>query len=165
MSAARARTEVVLTLRLGRALYALPLASVVEVLPFLPIATLPGCPEFLLGVVFVRGHLIPILDAAERLGLRNHTRVADPHIVCVEIRGRLVGILVDEALDLAELPTTAALGHEDLGLHAGFFRGAVHHAGETIRLLDATRVVLDAEMVAIRELPATASAPPGGSLR
>ena len=57
-------------MRIGENLHAMPIDVIVEVLPALPIEAVPQCPAFVRGVVFVRGHLIPVLDAAERLGLR-----------------------------------------------------------------------------------------------
>ena len=62
---------------------------------------------FVRGVVFVRGHLIPVVDAAERLGLREHQRPDEPHIVCLRVDGRLVGVELDEALDLLEFDPRA----------------------------------------------------------
>lgn len=56
-----------LTMRLDQELHALPIDAVEEVLPALPVESVPQCPEFIRGVVFVRGHLIPAFDAAGRL--------------------------------------------------------------------------------------------------
>ncbi|MBC7817349.1 MAG: chemotaxis protein CheW, partial [Planctomycetaceae bacterium] len=101
--------QLALAVRIGGNLHALPIDMVEEVLPALPIETIPQCPAFVRGVVFVRGHLIPVLDAAERLRLRDHVRPAEPHIVCLRIGSRLVGLEVDEAIDLIEIPSSTAL--------------------------------------------------------
>lgn len=55
-------------------LHAIPINVVDEVLPALPIEAVPQCPRFVRGVVLSRGRFIPVLDAAERLGLPNHNR-------------------------------------------------------------------------------------------
>src|SRR5262249_41712409 len=75
--------EKVLLVSLGNDLYAIPIAAVEEVLPALPIEPVPRCPRSVRGVIFVRGHLIPVLDAAEQLGCENHQRLDEPNIVCL----------------------------------------------------------------------------------
>lgn len=97
------RTHPALSVRLGNNLHAIPIAAVEEVLPALPVETIPQCPSFVRGVVFGRGHLIPVLDAAERLGVQGHPRTPEPHIVCLLIGNRLVGVEFDEAIDLIEI--------------------------------------------------------------
>ena len=62
----------VLLVRLAKDLYAIPIAAIEEVLPALPIEAVPQSPSFIRGVIFVRGHLIPVLSAAERSGLTSH---------------------------------------------------------------------------------------------
>jgi len=128
-------TILALAVRLGKSLLAIPIAAVEEVLPALPIEPVPQCPDFLRGVVFVRGHLIPVLDAAERLGMKDHQRPPEPYIVCLRIGDRLVGVEFDEALDLIELHDVDSLSAADLGSRRGFFAGVFEQDGEVIRLL------------------------------
>ena len=92
-------------------------------------------------MVFVRGHLIPVLDSRERLGLPEQDRADDPHIICVRAHGRLVGLTVDEALDLITLDYGALVGAEALGAQAGFFVGLVEQNGQIIRLLDPDKLL------------------------
>ena len=131
-----------LAVRLGKNLHAIPISAVEEVLPALPIETIPQCPDFVRGVVFVRGHLIPVLDAAERLGIKDHQRPPEPHIVCLRIGDRLVGVEFDEALDLMELNDINLLSAADVGAaQQGFFAGVMEQDGEVIRLLAPDRLL------------------------
>src|ERR1051325_7152124 len=125
-----------LLVRLGQDLYALPIAQIEEVLPDLPIEAVPNCPAFVRGVIFVRGHLIPVLSAAERLGVTTRQRPDDANIVCVRIGPRLVGVEFDEAIDLFDLDKIEVLPADEIGAAEGFFTGVVEHDGRLIRLLD-----------------------------
>ncbi len=145
-----------LAVRIGENIHAMPIETIEEVLPALPIETIPQCPPFVLGVVFVRGHLIPVLSAAERLGLRNHTRPSEPHIVCVRIGSRLVGLEVDEAIDLIEIQSSSALPVEEMGTRRGFLTGLIEQDGQVIRLLDIGRMIGQEETIALEPLPRTA---------
>jgi purine-binding chemotaxis protein CheW len=146
--------EKVLLTCLGEERYAIPIAWVEEVLPALPIEPVPQCPRFVRGVVFIRGHLIPVLDAAERLGQQNHQRPAESNIVCLRHGERLIGVEFDEALDLVDLDTEKGLTAFEIGARAGFFTGVVEHDGRLVRLLDPEKLVSCAE--AAEWLPAPA---------
>ena len=145
----------VLAVRLGADLHAIPIKAVEEVLPALPIETIPQCAGFVRGVVFVRGHLIPVLDAAERLGLRNHERPDEPHIVCLRTAGRLVGVEFDEAVDLMELEMDEFLAADQFGARSGLLTGLVERDGQIIRVLDPEQLLAKEELAELAEMPRT----------
>lgn len=140
-------------MRLGKDLHAIPIAWVEEVLPALLIESLPQCPSFVRGVVFVRGHLIPVLDAAERLGVKGHQRPDEPHIVCVRLGERLIGIEIDEALDLIDVGNVESLDAEAIGAREGFFAGVIEQQGEIIRLLNPKKLLGADEAQQLEKVP------------
>lgn len=146
----------VLVVRLGEGLHAIPVAAVEEILPTLPVEPVAQCPSFVRGVVYVRGHLIPVLDLAERLGMADHVRPAEPHIVCLRWSGRLVGVQVDEALDLMKLPDTAGLSAELLGAGSGLIQSVIERDGQIVRLLNPARLVAPDEAPGLSEMPTVA---------
>jgi purine-binding chemotaxis protein CheW len=149
--------QLVLAVRIGGNLHAMSIDVIEEVLPALPIEAIPQCPAFVRGVIFVRGHLIPVLDAAERLGLHNHVRPPEPHIVCLRIGSRLVGLEVDEAVDLIEVAPGDAMPVEEVNAQRGFLSGLIEQDGQVIRLLDVERMIAPQEVSALEPLPRTAS--------
>lgn len=153
----RIERQRLLAVRIGENLHAVPIDVIEEVLPALPIEGVPQCPSFVRGVVFVRGHLIPVFDAAERLGLRNHIRPPEPHIVCLRIGSRMVGLEVDEALDLIDIPLSTVMSVEEVNAQSGFLCGLIEMNGQVIRILDAMRMIGQQEAVALEPLPRTAS--------
>jgi purine-binding chemotaxis protein CheW len=139
------RAEKVLLVRLRTDLYAIPIAAVEEVLPALPIEPVPQCPDFVRGVIFVRGHLIPVLDGGERLGSQALERSDESNIVCLRIGARLVGVEFDEVLDLLDLAGAEVLPSREIGARDGFFTGVVEKDGRLIRLLDPEKLTSSAE--------------------
>lgn len=130
-----------LLLRLGNDLHAISIAWVEEILPALPVESLPQSPPSVRGVVFARGHFIPVMDAADRLGMRDHQPVDEPHLVCLRIGDRSVGIEFDEALGLIDVGRPESLNAATIGSNGGFFLGVIEHAGEVIRLLDPEKMI------------------------
>ena len=145
----------VLAVRLGESLHGIPIEAIEEILPALPVEPIAQCPEFVGGVVVVRGHRIPVLEAAQRLGIRHHVRPLEPHIVCMRWSGRLVGLEVDEALDLMELPASARLAAGDLGAQGGFLSAVIEHQGQVIRVLDPAQLLAPSEAQSLQRLPQT----------
>lgn len=142
-----------LVMTVGANLYAVPVAAVHEVLPALPIETVPRCPAFIRGVVLVRGVLIPVLDAAERLGIAGHQRPLEPPIVCLRSAGRVLGLEVDDAQDLIELDCSIHLAASEAGGTQGFFAGVAAWKGELIRLLDPDKLLAPEELSVAEALP------------
>jgi purine-binding chemotaxis protein CheW len=137
--------ENMLLVRLGKDLYAIPIVAIEEVLPALPIEGVPQCPDFVRGVIFVRGHLIPVLSAAERLGWEPHQLPDESTIVCMRVGKRLVGVEFDEALDLIDLGTAEILLSGEIGARDGFFTGVVERDGRLIRLLNPEKLTSEEE--------------------
>jgi purine-binding chemotaxis protein CheW len=126
--------------------YAASLACVEEVLPFLPVEPVPASPVYLRGVIFVRGHIIPVVDAAERMKIRRDGPAPiDPHIVAFRIRDKLIGLIVDEAIDLVDLPEVAASA-DDLYVDKGPFGGMVEMQGTAYRIIDPEQLLTPGEV-------------------
>lgn len=147
--------DTALAVRIGEKLHAIPIAAVEEVLPALPIEPVPHCPAFVRGVVFVRGHVIPVLSAAERLGLKDYVRPDEPNIVCLRIDDRIVGVEFDEAIDLIDVGGDEALAANKMGAGDGFFTGVIDHDGEIIRLLDPEKLITATEASELEHVPSS----------
>jgi purine-binding chemotaxis protein CheW len=81
--------------------YAVPVEQVLEVADLGQIAPVPGSPPEIVGVGNLRGQVIPVIDLATTLGLSG----GEPSRVVVAEAGELrAGLLVDEVLDVGEMP-------------------------------------------------------------
>jgi chemotaxis signal transduction protein len=80
---------------IGKRNYALPAESVREVLPLMEPTPVPEWPEYALGLIEVRGTLIPLVDVAPALGLEPSPISAEQRVVTVAAKNTLWGILVD----------------------------------------------------------------------
>jgi purine-binding chemotaxis protein CheW len=87
----------VVVVRLDDRRLALPLASVLEILPAMECATLPDAPPVVSGVVNLRGRPVPVVSLRERLGLPRVKCHPDHHVVVCSIGVRHVALWVDHA--------------------------------------------------------------------
>ena len=94
-----------LLFRCGGQVLAVEAGVVREILAAGEATRIPGSSPAVLGLVNVRGTLVPVVDAAQAVGLEGpHTRGT---LVVVERRGRPVGLAVDEVLDLVSVPAAS----------------------------------------------------------
>lgn len=81
--------------------YSVDIMSVREIRGGTTATALPHAPEFVRGVINLRGNVLPILDLAVRLGLPQRISDADRHvIIVVDLGGRMVGLMVDAVSDI-----------------------------------------------------------------
>lgn len=156
-----------LTFVLGGEVYALPILDITEIIEFRNLTVVPMMPEFLRGVINLRGRVVPVVDMAARFS-RGRTDVARrTSIIILEAAGgedgeaaQDMGIMVDAVNKVVHL------GAEDIepppafgaGIRADFISGMAKYDGQFIIVLDVSRVLSVEEMVLLGKA-ATAADP------
>ena len=65
---------------------------------------MPGAPEYILGVINLRGSVIPVMNLRKRLGLPVVDVTKDSRVIVIEYQGSLLGMLVDSVHHVLEIP-------------------------------------------------------------
>ena len=91
------------TFRVGDACFALPADGVVEVLRGGSLARVPLAPEGVLGLVHLRGRIVPVVDPAAQLGVSRVAPDRAIHLV-ITLQDDWYGLVIDEMLDVVEMP-------------------------------------------------------------
>ena len=93
---------------LGAQSYALPVQEVQEIRAAGAWSTLPGSPAWVLGVMNLRGLVIPLLDLRLRFGIAPDLTVSPaPVLIVASLAGKLAGLLVDGVMDVAGIDDSA----------------------------------------------------------
>ena len=98
--------EQLVVFRLGKEFYGISIAQVREIITEQNATKLPRTPEFMIGIINIRGKIVPVVELAARLGLRID-KTADRRIMIVETSRQEIGIIVDEVAEVLHLPDTA----------------------------------------------------------
>lgn len=112
----------VLLFALGDQVYGCDIATVREIIPQRRPTRLPGAPAFVCGLINLRGTIVTVIDLAKRLE-RSAGAKADGSYIMIEMGTKLVGIAVDDVMDvraLTENEIEAATADETRG---GVVRG------------------------------------------
>lgn len=89
--------------RLGNEEYGSEIMQVREIIRIQEITPVPETPEFVEGVINLRGSVIPIIDLRKRFGMEQGSRDKDTRIVVVSVEGREVGIIVDAVAEVLRI--------------------------------------------------------------
>ncbi len=108
-----------LTLGLGDELFGIDIRQVREILDVRPIARLPHAPDFLLGMIDVRGAGYPVVDLRTKLGLPRLEPTPTTRIIILDIpvdgRIQAVGFMADRVLEVAVLDEASMMPAPEVG--------------------------------------------------
>jgi purine-binding chemotaxis protein CheW len=90
--------------RVGRETYGVPITSLREIVRVPEITTVPDAPDYLEGVINLRGRIISVVDLRKRFGQPAAAIDRRNRILIVEHRGRLAGMIVDSASEVLKIP-------------------------------------------------------------
>ncbi|WP_165224116.1 chemotaxis protein CheW [Aquisphaera insulae] len=143
----RDRAESYVIFRLGGEGYALEVMRVQEVLDVQSMTEVPGGSKSLLGVINLRGHVVPVYDLRIPFGLvANANPSKSPSVLIVETEAgndsRVTGLVVDRVSDVLEFSPEEMQPSPQLGLGKAtpFVRGLIRHQDAFLLVLDVDRV-------------------------
>ena len=136
-----------LKLRIDGQAFGGKLDAVREILPFSAVARVPFAAPEVLGVINLRGNVVPVIDGALRLGRTGAPQVGRRSIVIVEIEDELetaeIGLVVDAVESVGDLATEDVFQTPEFGLRIApeFLLGFGRHGDELLPLLDLRRML------------------------
>jgi len=140
------RAQSFVVFRLGGEGYAIEVMRVQEVLDMQWLTEVPGGPKFLLGVINLRGHVVPVYDLRLPFGLPKDAKLTRaPCVLIVESNvghGQITGLLVDRVSDVLEFSPEEVQPAPQLGLGKAspFVRGLIRHQDAFLLVLDVDRI-------------------------
>ena len=152
-SAPTSRAGKYLTFFLAGEEYGLEILKVSEIIGMQPVTRVPRMPEFVRGVINLRGKVIPITDLRRKFGMDVEGQ-ADSCIIVVQMLGVQTGIVVDS---VSEVVAIAEADIEDApsfgaGIHTEFLLGIGKTGGRVKLLLDIDKVLATSELDALQSI-------------
>jgi purine-binding chemotaxis protein CheW len=137
-----------LTFVLGDEVYGVDIHQVKTIISILPITPVPGSPGYFVGVINLRGIILPVIDLRLRFAMPEKEYGKDSTIIVLEVdfSGKIeqMGFLVDqvsEVIDINQGDIKRGTEISEAGLDA-FFDGIAHPGGKVITLLDVQAIFL-----------------------
>ncbi len=148
-----------ISFRIGREEYGLELLRVKEVIRLREITRLPTAPAWVMGIINLRGDVIPIIALRDRLGLEGREATTDTRVIVVEIDGRLLGLVVDSASQVVRIPAAEIDPPPSMpgALAQEFIAGVGKQEDRLVILLNVDAVLTRTERTALGGLDAKAA--------
>jgi len=144
-----------LTFQLGNEEYGLEIRYVTEILGIQKITKIPRLPDFIKGVINLRGRVIPVMDVRIRFKMEPKTYDERTCVIVVNIQDRSVGLIVDTVSEVVDIPESEIEPPPTLGDSAGneFVQG-MGKIEKTIKiLLNINKLLYEKEVVALDAIP------------
>ena len=153
-----------LTFKLGDEVFALDIAKVREVLDFTSVTKVPRTPEFMRGVINLRGNVVPVVDMRLKFGLTKTEKTVNTCIIIVEISldgdTTILGALADSVQEVIDLEPDKIEPAPKIGtrLRTDFIKGMGNRNDQFIIILDIDKVFSVDELSLVQEAGQTETA-------
>jgi purine-binding chemotaxis protein CheW len=107
------------------------------------VTPVPNAPPFVEGVVFSRGQVVPVLNLRVRFGFERVARDLRMRLIVVDVSGRTIGLLADEAREFVTMPDSAIHPPSDAigGLSGNYIDGVATLGDRIVLILNLTNVI------------------------
>ena len=146
-----------LSFKIGEELFAVDVAKVREVLEIMAITKIPRSPEFMKGVINVRGSVVPVVDLRIKFGMAEAENTIDTCIVVMELEIEtetiVLGAKVDAVEEVVDLNSDQIEPPPKLGtsLKTEFIKGIGKREEKFVILLDIDRMFSTEELAMVQE--------------
>ena len=134
--------------------YGIEILKVNEIIGLIDITSVPQTPEFVKGIINLRGKVIPVIDMRIKFGMPEIEYSKDTCIIIVDLGNKQMGIVIDavrEVLDIStsDIERTPSFG---VAVDTDFIQGIGKIEDRVIILLDIDHVLTSEELVAISSM-------------
>ena len=143
-----------LTFALSNEEYGIEILRVREIIGLMDITTVPQTPEYMKGVINLRGKVIPVIDLRLKFSMQEEIHTQETCVIVVEVNNTSIGIIVDsvsEVLDIksGDIEETPSFGQ---GIDTNFIMGLGKVKEQIIILLDIESVLSSDELEMVEQL-------------
>lgn len=136
------------TYRLDDETYGINVMQVQEVLRYTEIAPVPGAPNYVMGIINLRGNVVTVIDTRARFGLSPSEITDSSRIVIIETSDHVVGILVDSVAEVvylraSQIDSAPNVGNDE---NSKFVQGVSNRDDELLILVDLDKLFDEEEL-------------------
>ncbi len=133
--------------KIGKELFGVDISNVKEIVRVPEIVKVPDTPDFIEGVINLRGRIVSVIDLKKRFRLGRVDRTKTSRILVAEMDGMVVGLLVDAASEVLRLPADSIEPPPDMvsGIGIDYITGVGKIGERIIILLDIKKVLNNGE--------------------
>ena len=139
-----------ITFILGSEKYGLKILKVGELISYPEVMTrIPGMPDFIVGMINLRGLVIPVIDLRLRFGMDIGEYDKYTVIIIVQVENKMIGMIVDSVADVVYLEDEKTQASTDIStnIDTQFIQGVANIRDDMVILLDVDHLLSEQELV------------------
>lgn len=146
-----------LTFKLDEEVFALDVAKVREILEYSGITKVPQTPDFMRGVINLRGSVVPVIDLRLKFGMSATVQTVNTCTIVVEValeeEPLILGVLADSVQEVVEMgpEQIEAAPHIGTRLNTDFIKGMGKHDNRFVMILDIDKIFTDDELHKVQD--------------
>lgn len=131
------------TFYIDNALCGMDILKIQEINKLIQMTTVPKAPEYVLGILNLRGQIVTIIDLGKKLGLGTTTMDNDPRNIIVNSPGGHIGLLVSKISDVVsvDIERIESAPANMSGIQGEYFTGVYKTSNNLIGILDVDKVL------------------------
>ncbi len=151
-----------LTFMIGDEYYGVNILKVQEIKGYTDVTRIPNTPDYIKGVLNLRGTIVPIVNLRMKFGMEQIDNTAVTVIIVVMVKGRVTGMIVDTVSDVLTLPAKEVKPPPSFGTNVdtSFIDGIGTSEERLVTLLDIDRVLTDQEREQVESVATESSQQP-----
>ncbi len=149
------QTTQYLTFTLADEVFAVDVARVREILEITSITKVPQVPDFMRGVINLRGCVVPVIDLRLKFGMQETAQTVNTCIIVVEVEmdgeNIVLGALADSVQEVIEMEPSQIEAAPHIGTHlkTEFIKGMGKHDSRFVMILDIDEVFSGSELISV----------------
>jgi purine-binding chemotaxis protein CheW len=146
--------------RIGRETFGLPIAMVREIVRVPEITSVPNAPDYIEGVINLRGRIIPVVDLRKRFGEKVIEKSKRNRIVVVELESRAIGLIVNSASEVIKIPPSDIEAPHSVFQEGelNYITGVGKFRGRLVMMLDLSKILQRGELRRLEDAAESATA-------
>ena len=142
------------TFSIGEEDFGVDILKVQEIIRMMDITKVPRAPEFVEGVINLRGKVIPIIDLRRRFGRAPRPHDKDTRIIVIEMSGIIVGFVVDAVSEVLRIPKSTVEPAPPVvaGVDADYISGVGKLEDRLLILLDLDKLLSSEDLDMLSEI-------------
>lgn len=132
--------------------YGVDILMVQEIIRMMQVTKVPNAPDFVDGVINLRGRIIPVIDLRCKLGLSRKEHDKNTRIIVVEVSGKTVGFIVDAVTEVLRIPANITEPPPDLitSVNSEFIKAVGKLEDRLLILIDLEKILSSNEKLELQ---------------
>jgi len=142
------------TFKIGNEEFGINILLVQEIIKMLQITKIPNTPEYVEGIINLRGKIIPVVDLRSRLGMNKKDMNKDSRVIVVEVDNKTIGFIVDSVNEVIRIPANITEPPPELitGVDSEYIKSVGKLEDSLLILIDIEKILKSEEKTVLEKI-------------